>query len=265
MNLAAEALGVALGGRRVLDGVDVVVRPGELIAVLGANGAGKSTLLKALAGQVAVAAGAVTLGGRPLASWSARERARHIAYLPQARHVAWPLSVRAVVALGRLPYRSRFAGASPEDEAAVAAALAAMDVAALAERPVSALSGGELGRVLVARALAQGASHLVADEPTAGLDPAHALGLFAHLAALAAEGRGIVVATHDLSLAARHAKRILLLKSGRTLALGEATVVLTDDRLRDAYAIRATTTTVEGVPVVVPLAPLSSPREGVDR
>lgn len=257
MTLAAEAVRVELGGRRVLDGVDLTLRPGELVAILGANGAGKSTLLKALAGQVALAGGSVTLDGRGLETWNARERARRIAYLPQARHVAWPLSVAAVVALGRLPHRGRFAGVSAEDQAAVTAALAAMDVAALAERPVGALSGGELGRVLVARALAQGTDHLVADEPTSGLDPAHALGLFAHLAQLASAGRSVAVATHDLSLAARYASRILLLKAGRTLALDSPAAALSEARLAEAFAIRATTTTIDGVSIVVPLAPLT--------
>jgi iron complex transport system ATP-binding protein len=257
MTLVAEAVRVELGGRMVLDGVDVALRPGELVAVLGANGAGKSTLLRALAGQAPLAGGAVTLDGRPLETWSARERARRIAYLPQARHVAWPLSVAAVVALGRLPHRGRLAGVSPEDRAAVTAALTAMDVLALAERPVSALSGGELGRVLVARALAQGTDHLIADEPTAGLDPAHALGLFAHLAQLAAAGRAVAVATHDLSLAVRHASRILLLQAGRTLVFDTPVAALTEHRLAQAFAIRATITTIEGVPVVVPQAPLT--------
>ena len=254
--LSARDIGVRLGGRRVLQGVELAVSPGEIVAVIGANGAGKSTLLKAMSGLIAPAEGVVTLGGRPLAEVEAKALGREIAYLPQERAVHWPLTVRRLVALGRLPFRARVAGPSADDARAVDEAMAAMDVSQFADRPVTELSGGERARVLLARALAQRPRFLVADEPTTGLDPAHGLTLFAQFVRMAAEGRAVVVALHDLSLAARYCHRVLLLKAGSTLALGTARAVLTPQHLAQAYGVRATVGEIEGRPVVLPIEPL---------
>ena len=254
--LSARGVGVRLAGRRVLDAVDLSVEPGEIVAVIGANGAGKSTLLRAMAGLIAPHEGAVTLGGRPLADLDARALGREIAYLPQDRTVHWPLTVRRLVALGRLPFRARVAAPSTEDRDAVEEAMAAMDVTAFADRAVTELSGGERARVLLARALAQRPRFLVADEPTTGLDPAHGLTLFAQFVRMASQRRAVIVALHDLSLAARYCDRALLLKGGRTLALGTARAVLTPQHLAQAYGVRATVTEIEGRPVVLPIEPL---------
>ena len=254
--LSARGIGVRLGGRRVLRGVDLSVEPGEIVAVIGANGAGKSTLLKTMSGLITPGEGVVTLGGRSLAELGARSLGREIAYLPQDRTVHWPLTVRRLVALGRLPFRARVAGPSLEDRDAVEEAMAAMDVAAFADRAVTELSGGERARVLLARALAQRPRFLVADEPTTGLDPAHGLTLFAQFMRMAAHGRAVIVALHDLSLAARYCHRALLLKDGSTLALGTARAVLTPQHLAQAYGVRATVAEIEGRPVVLPIEPL---------
>lgn len=254
--LSARGVGVRLAGRRVLDAVDLSVEPGEIVAVIGANGAGKSTLLKAMAGLISPHEGAVTLGGRPLADLHARALGREIAYLPQDRTVHWPLTVRRLVALGRLPFRVRVAAPSTEDRDAVEEAMAAMDVTAFADRAVTELSGGERARVLLARALAQRPRFLVADEPTTGLDPAHGLTLFAQFVRMASQRRAVIVALHDLSLAARYCDRALLLKGGRTLALGTARAVLTPQHLAQAYGVRATVAEIEGRPVVLPIEPL---------
>ncbi|HUJ37710.1 MAG TPA: ABC transporter ATP-binding protein [Hyphomicrobium sp.] len=254
--LNARGVGVRLGARRVLRGIDLAVTPGEIVAVIGANGAGKSTLLKAMSGLIAPDEGVVTLGGQPLAELDARALGREIAYLPQERAVHWPLTVRRLVALGRLPFRSRVAAPSLEDRDAIEEAMAAMDVTAFADRAVTELSGGERARVLLARALAQRPRFLVADEPTTGLDPAHGLTLFAQFVRMAAEGRAVVVALHDLSLAARYCDRALLLKDGATLALGTARAVLTPQHLAQAYGVRATVGEIEGRPVVLPIEPL---------
>jgi iron complex transport system ATP-binding protein len=249
-------VGVRLGGRRVLQADELSVAPGEIVAVIGANGAGKSTLLKAMSGLIAPAEGIVTLGGVALAEIDARTLGREIAYLPQERAVHWPLTVRRLVALGRLPFRARVAGPSADDARAVEEAMAAMDVTQFADRPVTELSGGERARVLLARALAQRPRFLVADEPTTGLDPAHGLTLFAQFVRMAAEGRAVVVALHDLSLAARYCHRVLLLKAGSMLALGTARAVLTPQHLAQAYGVRATVGEIEGRPVVLPIEPL---------
>ena len=254
--LHAEGIVVRLGGRRVLHAVSLSVRPGEIVAVIGANGAGKSTLLKVMAGLIAPAEGSVALGPRPLAGLDARALGREIAYLPQERAVHWPLTVRRLVALGRLPYRPRVAAPSADDRDAVDGAMAAMDVAAFADRSVTELSGGERARVLLARALAQRPRFLVADEPTTGLDPAHGLTLFAQFMRMAAEGRAVIVALHDLSLAARYCHRALLLKDGAALATGTAREVLTPERIAQAYGVRATVAEIAGTPVVLPIEPL---------
>ena len=253
MRIETRGLRVSLKGREVLRGLDLAAEPGQLTAVIGRNGAGKTTLLKALAGLIAPRAGTVLLEGSDIGKWDRGGLARALAYLPQERLVHWALTARAVVALGRLPYRPFGAGESAADRAAIDAALTAMDVGHLAQRPVPELSGGERARVLVARALAQEPRVLFADEPAAGLDPAHQLRLFQHLAALAAAGRTVVVALHDLSLAARFCHAVALVHEGRTLAAGTPQVVLTPEHLAAAYGITARYRAIDGVPVVLPI------------
>ncbi len=253
--LEARGLHVRLGGRDVLHGVSCSVTPGDFVAVAGPNGAGKSTLLRALAGLTVPSAGSVNLGGAELRSFDRRELGRSIAYLPQDRTVHWPLTSRAVVALGRLPYGSGpQRGESEEDRAKIEAALKEMDAVALANRPVAELSGGERARVLMARALAQDAAILIADEPAAGLDPAHALVLFETLARIAADGRAVIVALHDLSLALRYCPRAILMKEGRVAASGPARDVMTEDQIARVYGVEARVAEFAGVPCVIPVS-----------
>lgn len=253
--LTARGLVVTRGANRAVDGIDLEFSGGELVGILGANGAGKSTLLKTLAGLLPPTQGDVTLGDDPLSGWDRRALARCIAFLPQERVVHWPLSVRATVALGRFPYSGGRA-LSSACVAAIDEALAVMDVAQLEDRAVSELSGGELARVLLARALAQDTAYLLADEPTAGLDPAHQITLFEQLSQLAVLGRTVLVAIHDLSLAARYCNRIILLKGGRSIADGPPAQTLTREALAAAFNIRAQLVTVDGALVVVPLSTL---------
>ena len=253
-----EGLKASRDGRKILHGLSLELAPGQLTAVVGSNGAGKSTLLRALCGVGGEVSGAIDVNGRPIEKFDHEELAKTVAYLPQDHHVSWPVTVRRVVALGRSPYQSALARLSEEDQAHVARAMHAMAVTHLAERPATALSGGELARVLVARLLAQNTSIVIADEPAAGLDPAHALSLFEHFKHIAAAGRLVVVAMHDLSFALRFCDQVLLLKQGNTVAFGSARDVLTRTHIETAYGVTASIGEVDGVPVVLPLKTLTS-------
>ena len=252
MRLEASGIKVWLKRRAVLNGLDLAADRGQLTAVIGANGAGKTTLLRVLAGLLPAAAGEARLDGRALAAWPRPQLARTLAYLPQERTIHWALSARSVVALGRLPHRALGQGESAADRAAIARAITTMDIGHLAERPVSDMSGGEKARVLMARALAQEPRVLIADEPAAGLDPAHQLALFRHFVTFATSGRTVLVALHDLSLAARFCHKIVLVHAGRALAAGPPEEVLTPPQLAAAYGIAAEYRTIDGLPVVLP-------------
>jgi len=242
--LAAEAVVVERGDRRVLDGVDVVVEPGRLLVVAGPNGAGKSTLARVLAGLVRPDGGRVLLGDRPLAALKPGALARTIAYLPQGHEVHWPMPVADVVAIGRHPHGGR------DDRGVVAALLGALELGALADRPVTRLSGGERARVALARALAVEAPILIADEPTAALDPRQQLAIMEHLAGVAAAGAAVVVVMHDLSLAARFADRAVILARGRVAAAGRAADVLVPAVLEPVYGVRFVEGTTDGFKVL---------------
>jgi iron complex transport system ATP-binding protein len=250
--LSVNDLRASLGGAEVLKGVSFDVRPGEFIGLIGPNGAGKSTLLRAIL-QLSRHGGTVRLGGDDAARLSVAKRAARVAYLAQERDVAWAVPVDTLVSLGRTRHRSPFAPLSPEDRAAVDDAMRRMDVAQFRRRKVTELSGGELARVLIARALAQDTPLLLADEPVAGLDPAHQISLMRVFRSLAEEGRSVVASLHDLGLAARWCSRLLLLDAGRIVANGPAAEVLTGERLRSVYGISAHIADIEGHLLVHPL------------
>lgn len=237
MELSFETLTVSLGARTVLHGVGAAFRPGRVTAILGPNGSGKSTLVRTLAGLIDADAGHVKLGKRLVGRIPPRERAQAIGYLPQEPAVHWNVAVRELVALGRLPHRSLFAGPSPTDREAVAAALAATGTMHLADRGVAELSGGERARVLLARVIAGSPRWLLADEPLASLDPVHQLDLLEQLRALAATGMGVVIVLHDLIQAARAADDVLLLKEGRVIRFGTAQEALAHQPLREAFGV----------------------------
>lgn len=217
---AAEAAGagVQLGGRPVLDSVELTVRAGEVLALVGPNGAGKSTLLAALAADLAVDDGAIRIGGRPVTAWSAAELALRRAVLPQSAALAFPFPVEDVVRMGRAPWAGT--AREEEDDDAVAAAMAATEVGEFAARPFSALSGGERARVALARVLAQRAPLLLLDEPTAALDLRHQELVLRICRERAAAGDAVVVVLHDLGLAAAYADRAVVLHGGRVAAAG---------------------------------------------
>ncbi|MGD9754234.1 MAG: heme ABC transporter ATP-binding protein [Acidimicrobiia bacterium] len=253
--LRLEAATVAIDGREVLRGVDLEVRPGELVALVGPNGAGKTTALRALADDVRPAAGAATLDGRPLAAWRAIELARRRAVLPQTAAVEFAFSVREVVQMGRAPHAGT--AAERDDDRHVDAALAHADVAHLAARSYRSLSGGEQARVQLARVLAQDCGYLLLDEPTAALDLRHQETVMAIAAGLAAAGRGVLAVVHDLNLAAAYASHLALLARGTVLRFGRPADVLTDAALSDAYRTPITVSThpTRGCPLVLAAAP----------
>nr|WP_272213275.1 ABC transporter ATP-binding protein [Marinicella sp. W31]MDC2879223.1 ABC transporter ATP-binding protein [Marinicella sp. W31] len=213
MLLSAERITVRIGARTIVDDVGFSVGHGELVGLIGPNGAGKSTLLKACLGLIR-ASGDVHLLKTPLAQMTPLERARAVAYLPQDHEIAWPVAVRHVVGLGRQPWRECSAFGDYAGGQIIAKAMARMGVASLAERRADTLSGGERARVLIARALAQATPLLIADEPVAGLDPAHQIALMEVFASLLREGRSVVCSLHDLGLAARWCTRLVMLSEG---------------------------------------------------
>jgi iron complex transport system ATP-binding protein len=241
MSTLVEVAGVAFGYGRapVFGDVSFAVGAGELVALCGPNGAGKSTLLRLLLGLHAPSAGRVTLAGEPIAALSRRQIARRAALLPQDAPADVPLSVREAVSLGRLPHLGRLQPETAADVDAVARALDATDTTALADRPITELSGGERHRVHLARALAQEAPLLLLDEPIAGLDIAHQLAAMDLLRATADAGRAVVVALHDLALASRRCDRILLLAAGGLRADAPPAEVLTRETLADVFGVRA--------------------------
>jgi iron complex transport system ATP-binding protein len=244
--LEVEGLRVALDGRVVVDCASLAVRPGEVVGLIGPNGAGKSSLLRAALGLIP-AGGARRLGGAEVARMSPAARARAAAFLPQGREIGWPVSVRALAALGR-------PGDGPRDRAAVADALGRLGLMALADRPATCLSGGEQARALMARALAQDAPLIVTDEPCAGLDPAQAFRLLAALRAEAARGRGVLLTLHDLGLAANGCDRLAVMRGGRIVADAPPAEALAAPLLASVYGVRAHLDRASGALIVQPLS-----------
>lgn len=260
VRLVAERVAVGYGEVRVLEGVDLELRAGEILVLLGPNGAGKTTLLRALGGTLSPSAGEVRFDGRPLSSIARGDVARAVAVVPQDTPAAHGFSVRAVVAMGRAPHQGRWMRASPEDDSIVEASLARCGLSAMGERPFDRLSGGERKRVLVAQALAQRTPVLLLDEPTASLDLRRTLELFTLLADEAAQGAAIVAIVHDLALAARVADRVALLFGGRVVALGGVDEVMTAPLLSRAFETEIARVVDEatGVRAFAPASP--SPR-----
>ena len=205
------------------------------MAILGPNGAGKSTLVRVLSGVVAPISGEVHIGCDAAAALDRAAIARRVAVVPQETDVAFGFTVRAVIAMGRAPHQTGWMRESAEDERLVDEAIAALDLGALAARPVQELSGGEKRRVAIARALAQNAPALLLDEPTSALDVRHQIALFDRLAAQAEKGLACLAVMHDLNLAAQYATRVVLMRAGSIVADGSIEDVLTWQRLKDTF------------------------------
>jgi iron complex transport system ATP-binding protein len=228
VSLVLQDVTVRRGRRTVLDAVNVTFAPGRLVAVIGPNGAGKSTLLQVAAGLLTPHAGTATLDGQSVVTLSRRDLARRRAYLPQDARADWPLSVERVVALGLTPQLPAFGPLPARLRDAVDGALVEHDLIGLRDRPVTELSGGERGRVMLARATVGDPALLIVDEPTAGLDPRHAIAAARRLRAFADAGRSVIVALHDLNLAADIADDVVALKHGKLAAAGPADRILSE-------------------------------------
>ena len=235
--LEAKNLSAGYPGRAVLAGVSLAARPGRVLALLGPNGCGKSTLLRTMPGLLPPLGGEVLLDGRPLGDYSPRQAAQRVAYLPQSR-TAPSITARRMVLHGRFPYLSYPRRYRREDHEAVDRALAAADALDLADRPLPELSGGQRQKAYLAMALAQETEAILMDEPTTFLDIRHQLEVLALVRRLAEEGRGVVLALHDLCLALTAADDVAVLGEGRLLALGGPEAVYQSKVLERVMGVR---------------------------
>lgn len=234
----------------VLHDVRLDITAGSFTGVIGKNGAGKTTLFRLLTGEFHPHRGTVALAGRALPSYAARARAKLIAVVPQNEDMVFPFTVRSMVLLGRGPHLGYFGYETQADLTAAEHAMEQAGVAKFAARKVTDLSGGELHRVLIARALAQETPILLLDEPNAHLDLRHQVELFELLSRLHTEGRTILCITHDLNLAAKYCKRLIMLDDGRTVADGAPHEVITEQRLERHFGVRTRVTMEDGTPSI---------------
>lgn len=252
--IEAQDLAVTLGGQPILRDISLTLRRGEIVGIVGPNGSGKTTLVRALAGLQSLSEGLVMLDGRPLERWHRRALASHLAYHPQGQALQWPVAVRRVVELGRIPHLGYWRRPTARDQAAIDQAIGRTDVGYLADRDCTTLSGGERARVMLARALAVEAPILLADEPVAALDPRHQIALMQILRQAAAGGDCVAVVLHDLPLAARFCDRIVVLVEGRIVADGPPDTALSTKVVRRAYGVTAIEGRHDGSRYVLPWA-----------
>ena len=238
--LATQNLGCALGKYPILNGVDLEVPEGEMMALVGPNGTAKSTLLRTLAGLLPIQSGRVLVAGRDLVKLSPLERARTLAMVGQQEETPADLRVAEVVALGLLPHRPPWSGGGRKERNAVAEALEQVSMTAYANRGFHQLSGGEQRRVLLARGLAQRTELLLLDEPTNHLDIRHQHALLRMVRGL---GRTVIAAIHDLDLAATYFDHIVVLNDGGVAADGKPSEVLTPELVGDVFGMAASMVT----------------------
>jgi iron complex transport system ATP-binding protein len=251
--LTLQDVTVALGSADVVRGVTATVSEGELVVVVGPNGAGKTTLLRALAGLLPVSGGHVRVFDRDPAVSARRTIARDLAYLPQQYELAFPYLVEEVVLLGRFSHQVGLGIPADADLTAARTAMTACDVIHLASRRFDELSGGEARRVILAQALCQGARCVLLDEPTVGLDPAHARAVFELMRAQCARAHAAIVVTHDLDLALRYGDQMWLVADGVLTARGTPADVLAHPATRAAFGVEIHVGALpSGAPFAVP-------------
>jgi iron complex transport system ATP-binding protein len=251
--LETRGLDVTAGRRLLVEGLDLELRPGEALAVLGPNGVGKSLTLQTLAGLRKPAAGEVRVGGRPLSAWPRRELAQRLGLLPQGTEDPFPSTVMEEALIGRHPHLGFWQWESPEDLAIARRALEDADLAGLEQRLLDTLSGGERRRLAVATLLVQDPAVWLVDEPTNHLDPQHRLAVMQLLAARAHHGRALVVTLHDVNLAAGWCERCLLLFGDGSWALGPGEEILTEAAVSRLYQMRVERVDVAGRRLFLPL------------
>jgi iron complex transport system ATP-binding protein len=262
-SLEARDLRVGYGGADVVTGLDLVIPPQRVTAIVGANGCGKSTLLRALARLITPSAGSVLLDGRELRELSSKAVARRLGLLPQSPTAPENLTVEDLVARGRYPHQGLFRQWSPSDEEAVEEALRATDILELRTRSLDELSGGQRQRAWIAMALAQQTELLLLDEPTTFLDLAHQIDVLDLLDGLVAErGRTVVMVLHDINQACRYADLLVAVRHGRIHAAGAPGEIVDDTFIRDVLGLEARVVEdpVTGTPLCLPVAQRRSTR-----
>lgn len=238
-DLRLKNITVKTGGQTLIENVSFDLKAGELTALLGPNGAGKTTALRAALGLQKISSGESRLSGALTHTLSPLLRARCAAYLPQARPLAWPNTVKDIVALGRFSHGGSLGRLAEADLSAVETAIEACDIIHLSERKADTLSGGELARVHIARALAAEAPLLIADEPVAALDPRHQFRVMDLIDAYVENGGGALVVLHDVALAAKYADRLIFMKDGKVVSDGTPEETLSARSLADIYGVKA--------------------------
>jgi iron complex transport system ATP-binding protein len=236
-HVSLEGVNLSIGyrDRLVGHGLNVTVRTGEVMALLGPNGGGKTTLLRTLLGLLPPRAGEVRLSGKLLGSYSMRERARLIAYVPQSHVATFAFPVETIVLMGRTAHGNLFSRPTANDRSIVASVLERLSIAHLADRPYTMISGGERQLALLARALAQEPQFVILDEPTASLDFGNQGKVMSEIRLLAASGHGVLFTTHDPNQALRAADRAVLIRDGERIAEGDVHSTLTREQLEALY------------------------------
>jgi cobalamin transport system ATP-binding protein len=243
MTIRAESISLAYGLRQVLNDLSLGVEAGTMTLLAGRNGAGKSTLLNILVGIREPDRGSVLLDGHDLTDYPDRERARKVTLIPQDSDSPFEFTGRELVMMGRYPHIQRFRGPTPDDHAAVERALDMTDAADFADRSVHTLSGGEMRRISIARALATEAAVLLADEPTSDLDLEHAVAVLSLLHGLAEKGQTVLLASHDLNLTAPRCDRVALLHEGKITHSGDPESVLSEQVVATVFGVKSTAPT----------------------
>lgn len=251
--LEVRGIRVNRGDATVVHGLDLTVARGEWLAVVGPNGAGKTTLLHAVAGLLPFI-GDVCVADEDVRRVSRRRLARLLALMPQQPVIPPGMTARDLVSLGRTPFLGRFASDTADDRCAVDTEITRLGLGAFVDRPADVLSGGELQRVMLARALCQQPEVLLLDEPTSALDLGHQQSVLDMVDQMRHErGLSVVAAMHDLTLAGQYADRIVLLDRGRIVQAGEPVEVLSAELLNQTYSARVEVLNRPSGPAVVPL------------